>query len=147
MKLKAPALARVRSFPSYDGRFTQFTILNKLGQTLEFTISYREIGLLIGSVQKTARTMRERLFAHEQVGAAEMIEGLAQAPALSAVAVGHDEKTGDVLLWLETAESGAFSLRLSDQAREELEAALQQHAKASRPQPTSSTSDAPRAAD
>jgi hypothetical protein len=147
MKLKAPALARVRSFPSYDGRFTQFSILNKLGQSVEFTISYREIGLLIRSMQKTARTMGERLFANERMAAAEIAAGLAEAPVLSAVAISQDEATGEVLLWLESAESGAFSFRLSDQAREEIEAALQQHARLSRAQPTHPQPGIPRAAE
>jgi len=147
MKLKAPALARVRSFPSYDGRFAQFSILNKVGQSIEFTISYREIGVLIRSIQKTARTMGERLFANERLAAAEIAEGLAQAPALTDVAIAQDQPTGDLLLWLESAESGAISFRLSDQAREELEAALQQHARASKPRPARPDADIQRAAE
>ena len=145
MKLKAPALARVRSFPSYDGRFAQFSILNKVGQSIEFTISYREIGVLIRSIQKTARTMGERLFANERLAAAELTEGLAQAPAVTAV--DQDEPTGDLLLWLESAESGAIAFRVSDQAREELEAALQQHARASNSRPAARDADIPRAAE
>ena len=52
MKLNAPRLARVRSHFSHDGQFAQFTMVNKAGAHLSFTIPFSELWCFDGGISE-----------------------------------------------------------------------------------------------
>ena len=115
MKALLPLL-KLRSVISSDGRIAQFFLLFKGGQNAAFTIPFAKIGLLIRAMKGVASTMRSRLFVNENAASSEIRDGLSEALVIQAVAVSFNPETGERLLWIETADSGAFSFRLNERA-------------------------------
>ena len=99
----------------------------KGGQHTAFALQFHKVGLFINALKAVVGQMRERLFAQQANGAAEMAEGLAAAGEVCAVGSGRDAESGEALLWLETIDSGSFSFRLNDRAISELAEAVRQH--------------------
>jgi len=131
MKLNAPRLARVRSHFSHDGQFAQFTMVNKAGAHLSFTIPFSELGALMGVFRNVAKTMSQLLGASEHASSAQAMEGLANAQPATALTMARDADTGDALLGFES-EDGGISVRLSPEMLRELRSALDQHDNESR---------------
>ena len=126
MKLNAPRLARIRSHFSGDGQFAQFTMINKAGANLSFTIPFSELGTLMSAFQSVAKRMACILSANGAASAAQMTEGLANAPSASGFAVARDAESGDALLWFEN-EDGGTAVRLSRDVLRDLRHGLDQH--------------------
>jgi hypothetical protein len=117
---------------SDDGQVVQFHFLNRTGANLLFTVSFSEIGVLLKSIQHSAKKMSDRLVANGKAAEDQVAQGLANATTVSAVALGKDSDTGDALLWVETADQGPMSFRMSEDMIEELRLGLVEHQARSR---------------
>ena len=124
MKITTPPLLKMRSVVSEDGRWARFFLLFKTGQNAAFSLPFSDIGLFLKAVKSVTRTMTDRVAARGEFSSAEIADGLAEAVTVKSVARGRDTETGDRLLWVETNDSGVFSLQLSREATEMVADAL-----------------------
>lgn len=108
-----PPLERMKTIISDDGRVVRFFLVFKGGQQSAFALHFSKIGLFLRAVRSTLGTMSAR---HREAATVEMVDGLTEALTVKAVATGRNE-AGQKLLWIETCDSGAFSFRLTDEAR------------------------------
>jgi hypothetical protein len=127
MKINAPRLGKVVSVSSEDGLLIQFAFINAAGANLRFTLPFSQLGTLIAAIQKAAHEASAKLRDTGDRTNAAVLEGLATALQVDTIAMGCDIATGDALLWLETADSGAITVRVNDDALSELEKAISQH--------------------
>lgn len=120
-----PPLDRMRTIVSEDGRVVRFFLMFKGGQHSAFAIHFNKVGLFLRAINNTMGTMSARLSRDPEAASVEIIDGLAEALVVTAVAAGRNE-AGEKLLWIETNDSGAFSFRLTDEARVMLADAVQE---------------------
>ena len=122
-----PPLHKMRSVVSHDGRIAQFFLLFKGGQNAGFSIPFHKIGLFLTAVKSVAKIARERLSRASGASEAETTAGLSDPARVSAIAIGNNAETGEILLWIETVDNGPFSFELSSEAVSTLSDALRAH--------------------
>jgi hypothetical protein len=110
--IDAPQLENCKVDISNDGRVCQITLRNRADEALRFVLSYRQCGYLVNPLRAAAGEMRRRLLANKAAAEAEMMEAFKDTHLVAGVSITRAADSGDPLLFIETAEGGAMSLRL-----------------------------------
>jgi hypothetical protein len=124
MKIDAPQLENHSTIVSDDGRIAQFTLTNRAGDTLEFVLSYHQIGYFAGVIQNAAKLMQAGLRANAEATKAEMLAAFSQPLPITACLVGKTD--GNPTLLLELEQGGLISVSMAPSLAAELMTALLQ---------------------
>lgn len=112
MKLDAPQLSNTRVMLSANGLMAQFELTNRVGDTLAFRVSYRQLGQFAQAIRRTALGMRERLKRRGEPARAELLTALSAAPMAKSMAFTKAPGTGDPIIYFDTDGAGTLAIRL-----------------------------------
>ena len=112
MKLDASHLRNISHAVSNSGEVCQITLDNQAGDSISFTLSFRQLSHFVSPLREVAKEMRKRLLAHQDEAKAETIAALTEAPPAEAAVFAKDENTGDPIITFEGADFGLSSVRL-----------------------------------
>ncbi|MBX3535318.1 MAG: hypothetical protein KF826_13290 [Xanthobacteraceae bacterium] len=111
MKIDAPQLKEITPIIAKDGGVCQFNLSNQEGETVSFTLTYRQLSYFFGPIQAAAKEMHKRLSESDQQMAAEMIAAFAEP--LNVISVLSGSRNDKPCLWFQTEEGVGIGVAMN----------------------------------